>query len=247
MKLIVRSILKVVFGLAYEPILKELRYRKSIIKGCYFSVFELDKKLRKYLDYNNGFYVELGANNGVDQSNTLYFEMKRGWKGILIEPALNNYFECLERRGKNNVVFCNACVSNEFREKFIEFSFANLMSTSTDINSDLPDINEHLENARNFYPQSQHSLKFAALTKTLTALLDEGNAPHTIDLLSLDVEGAELEVLKGIDFGKYSFKFILVESRDLKRLNLFFADKGYKFVEKFTSQDFLFSNIKKEI
>ena len=241
MKLIVRPILKFIFGLAYEPILKEIRYKKSIIKGCYFSVFELDKKLRKYLNYKNGFYVELGANNGVDQSNTLYFEMKRGWKGILMEPALNNYLECLERRGKKNVVFCNACVSNEFKEKFIEFSFANLMSTATAINSDLPNINEHLENAKNFYPQKQHSLKFAALTTTLNDLLDEGNAPHTIDLLSLDVEGAELEVLKGIDFGKYSFKYILVESRDFTRLNLFFADYGYSFVEKFTSQDFLFA------
>ena len=52
----------------------------------YFSLNSLDKKLEEYLDLDAGYFVELGANDGVNQSNTLYFEKFRGWHGVLIEP-----------------------------------------------------------------------------------------------------------------------------------------------------------------
>jgi len=44
----------------------------------YFGLNNLDQKIEKYLDFDNGFFVELGANNGIEQSNTLYFELFRG-------------------------------------------------------------------------------------------------------------------------------------------------------------------------
>jgi len=47
----------------------------------YFGLNNLDEKLEKYLNFDNGYFVELGANNGVHQSNTLYFEKYRGWRG----------------------------------------------------------------------------------------------------------------------------------------------------------------------
>jgi len=40
----------------------------------YFALNDLDKKIERYLDFDNGFFVELGANDGVNQSNTLFFE-----------------------------------------------------------------------------------------------------------------------------------------------------------------------------
>ena len=48
-------------------------------------------------------------------------------------------------------------------------------------------------------------------TKTLTDILDESNAPKYIDYLSIDVEGAEIHVLDGIDFNKYTFGIIHIE------------------------------------
>ena len=56
--------------------------------------------------------------------------------------------------------------------------------------------------------------EFWVNTKTLNDIFNEVQAPKLIDFLSLDVEGSELEVLNGIDFTIYNFKFILVESRD---------------------------------
>ena len=44
----------------------------------YFSINDLDKSLEQYLNFERGYFVELGANDGVNQSNTLFFERFRG-------------------------------------------------------------------------------------------------------------------------------------------------------------------------
>ena len=46
----------------------------------------LDKKMLDYINYKNGFFIECGANDGINQSTTWYFEKKLKWKGLLIEP-----------------------------------------------------------------------------------------------------------------------------------------------------------------
>jgi len=67
---------------------------KRFLRGKYFSLNQLDRKLEKYVDYDNGYFVELGANDGVNQSNSLYFEKYRTWRGLLVEPAPQNYLKC---------------------------------------------------------------------------------------------------------------------------------------------------------
>lgn len=52
----------------------------------------MEEKLKKYLDYKeSGIYIELGAFDGVFQSNTKWLEDNYGWAGILIEPSPNKY------------------------------------------------------------------------------------------------------------------------------------------------------------
>ena len=54
------------------------RYAKyKYLRGGRFALNDLDRKLEKYLDYQNGFFVELGANDGFTQSNTLFLESKK--------------------------------------------------------------------------------------------------------------------------------------------------------------------------
>ena len=69
----------------------------------------------------------------------------------------------------------------------------------------------------------------------------ESQVPKTIDFLSLDVEGAEIEVLKGIDFKKYRFKYILVESRNIENICKFLNLQNYEVIEKLSHHDYLFS------
>ena len=64
-----------------------------------------------------------------------------------------------------------------------------------------------------------------------------------IDFISLDVEGAELEVLKGINFDDYSFKFMLIEIRNLKPIEDFLIERGYVLEKKLSEHDYLFKSV----
>ena len=66
-------------------------------------------------------------------------------------------------------------------------------------------------------------------------------APSLIDFLSLDVEGAELDVLKGIDFDKFKFKYMIIECRAIGRLERFLSNHEYRLVKKVTDHDYLFA------
>jgi len=73
------------------------------------ALYEIDRKLEKYLPYENGFFVEAGANDGYTQSNTYYFEKMKGWSGVLVEPIPQLYRKCVKERS-NSVVFNCALV-----------------------------------------------------------------------------------------------------------------------------------------
>ncbi len=220
-------------------------YRKfKNYNGRYFSLNDLDKKLEKYLPERGGFFVELGANDGVDQSNTLYFERYKGWNGVLVEPVLHNYFSCKENRSLKNKIFCNACVSFGYKEKFVPIAYANLMTTPLIEKSDISEKDKHLERGRNFLKSHEDVVVFGAAAKTLNDILIESGAPESIDLLSLDVEGAELEVLEGVDLAKFSFRYMCIECRDINRMCSYLHGHGYELVEKLSVHDYLFRAIK---
>ena len=63
-----------------------------------------------------------------------------------------------------------------------------------------------------------------------------------IDLLSLDVEGAEIEVLKGIDHETYRFKYMCIECRNIEKLEKYLNQVGYLLIEPLSVQDYLFKN-----
>jgi hypothetical protein len=74
----------------------------------------------------------------------------------------------------------------------------------------------------------------------LDSILREAKSPHIIDLLSLDVEGSEIEVLKGIDHSAFRFKYICIEVRDFDVMSRYLNENGYEFVEKLSVHNYLF-------
>ena len=225
------------------PIIYNYIIKIKNLKKTYYGFEGLDKKLESYLNFENGFFVELGANDGKTQSNTLYFETYRNWKGVLIEPTPSSFLKCLTNRNSKTQVFCNACVSFDYPDKYVEIIYSNLMSTPIGLESDIKDANAHTDKGVKFLPHKETKFKFGAIAKTLNSILDEANAPKDIDFLSLDVEGAELEVLKGIDFNKYVFKFICIESRSIESISQYMKKQNYNLIEKITHHDYLFKHV----
>ncbi len=217
---------------------------KFLQAGCpkYHGRQNLDAKLEKYLDYDNGYFVELGANDGVAQSNTLYFETRRGWTGVLIEPTPNNYLLCRQNRSDDVQVFCNACVAFGYPETYVEIIYSDLMSTPVGLESDVKNAAEHAAIGKPFLKPREETYRFGALARPLNEVLAEAKAPALIDLLSLDVEGAEIEVLKGIDHNQFRFKYLCVECRDEPVMTAYLTSVGYRLVEALGHMDYLYAN-----
>ena len=168
----------------------------------------LDEKLEKYLDFKGGVFLEAGANNGIKQSNTYYLEAVKGWRGILVEPVPDLYRECLQNR-KSAKVYQAALVSKDYPQSTVHLSFADLMT----VVKDSPGSSEHVARAKDVQSLIE-PYDFEATARTLDSVI-ENAALGEIDFLSLDLEGYEVEALRGLDLNKNGPRFILVEVRDL--------------------------------
>jgi FkbM family methyltransferase len=168
-----------------------------------YKKYPLDRKILPYLlQYKNGFYVEAGANDGITQSNTMLLEKEYGWKGLLIEPSFKAYEMCKKNRSKDNIIINCALVSTD-NIKSIEGDFDGVLMSS--INGERT---------------SRQHLKIEVPAYTLSHIVKENNIQE-IDFMSLDVEGYELEVIKGINLAaKWSPKVFLIEvyTKDLEKI-----------------------------
>lgn len=231
------------FGLeTYQCFKKSMHYRKKFKDGGYFSNGGIDRRLEELLPHHNGYYVELGAHDGAYSSNSYYFELKKGWMGILIEPSPNLYASCRKRRSTKNFIKCAACVPFGYTDYFVRMEYADAMTTSPDLNLELNNL-EKFKTARvKNLPLKEDIYEFGAKAETLTSILNEAGAPKTIDFLSLDVEGAELDVLKGIDYSSYTFKYIVIETRNVETIAKYLKKFNYYILEQITDIDFIFSH-----
>ena len=170
-----------------------------------------------------GFFIELGANDGLTQSNTAFLEKIRRWTGVLIEPSKKGYELCLQNR-PNSICFNCACVSNEYSGDSVDgdFEHNNLMAS---INGE--------------------RLRSCALTQvkaiTLEKILDSLTFTQNIDFLSLDTEGYELNILQGLNLDKYRPNYLLIEvyTKDYDEIISFLREKNYSLSSNFSNYSLL--------
>jgi FkbM family methyltransferase len=174
----------------------------------------LDKKMLNYINYKNGFFIECGANDGVNQSVTWYFESALKWRGLLIEPIKEIFEELKKNRSKNNFFYNTALGSYKCKKK---------LNLHIDENDSLT-TRSALDN--------KNRKKISVSCDNLTNILDKIKAPKIIDFFVLDVEGDELKILNGINFKKYKFKFFLIESGNFSQLNQILKKNKYIFIKK---------------
>lgn len=146
----------------------------------------------------DGFFVEFGATNGRDLSNTLVLEEHFGWKGILAEPA-KCWHAALSANRKAAIDI--RCVWSQTGAQ-LEFKEAEIAELST-----LTSLADKDFNREGRVKGTTYSVE----TISLNDLLKAHNAPREIDYLSIDTEGSELEILHTFDFTDYDIKIMTVE------------------------------------
>jgi FkbM family methyltransferase len=147
--------------------------------------------------YKNGFYVDVGAHDGISLNNTLYFEKNNNWRGINIEP-IKKVFEKLVLNRPNNINLNCAICNNDGETEFLcNTGYTEMLSGIKD-NFD----KRHLMRLQSENIESKSTTEIIKVqTKKLETILHENNISH-VNYLSIDVEGAEFEVIKSINFDK---------------------------------------------
>jgi FkbM family methyltransferase len=145
-----------------------------------YSQANQDQTVYDLFPKKNGYFIEMGAFNGMTFSNTLWLERHHHWTGLLIEanPDLCN---AIDKRKRRVWRLC-ACISTESSTTFIK---GGALGSAIDIVD-----KDHLK-------QLNPALKVTVPCFKLDTVLDKIQQTH-IDYFSLDVEGAELFILNSM-------------------------------------------------
>jgi FkbM family methyltransferase len=190
----------------------------------YYSQSKQDQIIDKLLSYREkGFFLDIGAHDGVNFSNSFFFEESRNWSGICIEPV-PKFFKILNE--KRNSINLNICIADSEKEiEFVEVEGpASMLSGMLTSESD-----NHFERIKNAIKNQGGSYSIYKLnTLTVDSILKQYSV-STIDYLSIDVEGFELDILKTMNFDSYNVRIMTIENDQRKNhLISFLESKGFK-------------------
>lgn len=186
----------------------------------------------------DGFYVEVGVGNGVNNSNTYLLEKDFGWGGILIEPN-SDFHESIKSNRAGTLFKCAAGPENGydsvlFKPQDGEYSFIS---------------NSYAGSGERRITKSSELVEI----RSINSILTESQSALEVDFLSIDVEGFELKVLEGIDFIKWNFQVVCIEHNynleKRREIHKILEEFGYKQVLRVASQFdsfFVHSNLCKE-
>jgi FkbM family methyltransferase len=168
------------------------------IAGPYYAQFREDRILEIiFHGKTSGVCVEVGAHDGITGSNTFLFE-KKGWKCVLVEPIPEL---CEKIRQCRSGFLVNCAASSSTGEA--SFHVANSIDSWSAL--DIPDANKER------LASGQETVReITVRTRKLDDILEEAGV-HAIDFLSIDVEGHELEVLRGLSIDRFTPRILIVE------------------------------------
>jgi FkbM family methyltransferase len=176
--------------------------------------------LNLYSNKRTGTFIEIGASDGKTLSNTYLLE-QLGWKGLCVEP-IPEKFELLQKN--RHCTTSNKAVYN-VSGQHIPFTVAT-SSLYSGITSEID----------KYHSVKETGTTISIETITLNDLISESGLPSFIEYLSLDTEGSEYEILKAVDFGKYTFGTIHVEHNYImpkrQQIRSLLVSHGYTFVQE---------------
>ena len=177
---------------------------------------------------DKGFFLEIGADDGIRFSNCKFFEETLKWDGIAIEAREQAYNKLIKNRKCN----CIHAVLSDIEENttFLDIKGYGLgLSGLIDKydNRHVVRINNDIKNMNN----EGHDI-INVKTEKLNNILDKYNVTN-IDFLSIDTEGSEIDILKTLDFNKYNINVITIEDNynDSKLMD-FFIKNNYSLIQQ---------------
>lgn len=204
------------------------------MENKYYSQYGQDQWLAEniFTNVTDGFFVEIGADDGVDKSNTLFFE-KKGWQGLCIEPSPKR-FKLLK---KNRKCLCeNVAISNSVGRK----KFLDIKGWGKGLSGIIDNYEDEHKNRIKFEldnPENKGSKIVNVKTDRLSNILYKYNIKD-VDFCSIDVEGGEMDVIKSIDFSSVNIKVIMVENNYEKRdVFNYLTKKGFVLVKRIEIDD----------
>ena len=198
----------------YSYLLTNYKDSKSQLFQDLFVVYKLSEK-------TNGTFLEFGATNGLDMSNTYLLENTFRWNGVLAEPSYTWHSSL--KKNRPNCKILNECIYSETGKKldFFTSSIGELSTLEQFRESDRTSIkgNATDRNRKGF----SHKVMSISLNDVFIKYFNS----YPIDYMSVDTEGSEFLILENFDFEKFSPKIVTVE---------------HNFTETQTKLDTLFSN-----
>ena len=189
-----------------NPRIKEKDKLYKLISDSKSQIFQDLFVLNELNFKKKGFFIEIGAANGIDLSNTYLLEKKFDWDGIVVEPAKIWRDEIIKNRActiSYDCIYSESGLKVEFLETTKpEFSTVNIDSKSKDIHEGY---------------RQKNNKKYELQTISFKDFSTKYEVPNKIDFLSIDTEGTELEILKSINFEDFDIKIITVEHNFTKK------------------------------
>ncbi len=173
------------------------------------ALYGMDAVLARHLPREPGVFVEAGAFDGYEQSNTYRLEHLEGWRGVLVEPIPALFREVLLERPRSVVFNCALKAADDPRET-VTMQYGALMSTVAGAHGGTE--RDWVRPA--FLLGLERPYQITVPARTLSSLLDEAGM-GAVDFMSLDVEGYEEQVLRGLDLDRHAPRFLLVEMHDI--------------------------------
>lgn len=178
-----------------------LLHKKFLSKKEYFSFSGVDIILEKiFKNQDKGIYIDVGCQHPIKNNNT-YLLYKKGWEGINVDLDKDNIDLFNASRSKDNNF--NKALSSDVND--VDLYFYHKKSPINTIN----------KRTSEFQKSKVSSIKKIKTDTLDNIILNTKYKNSSFDLLSIDVEGHELEVLKGFNLVKFSPNVIVVEYLDL--------------------------------
>ncbi|MCL5290548.1 MAG: FkbM family methyltransferase [Bacillota bacterium] len=200
----------------------------------YYSQIGQDQFLNEsiFQGKENGFFVDIGAHNGITFSNSYFFERHKNWQGLCIEPMPNIYK--LLRENRRCICIEGAISFENGVQEFLSLAGHTEMYSCLLTGSD-PRHLERIQREMQRHGGNQQVIQVK--TYTLQSILDDHHV-KSIDFCSIDTEGNELTVLQSVDWEKVDIKCLVVENSYQDRaIRDYLETKKYKLIERLEWDD----------